>query len=502
MNLFEDLIATVAPRLAVKRAQARMALVHIRAYEGAGKGRRLDGWKTISSSANTETRISLAILRNRARDLVRNNPYAARGLNAIATNLVGYGIKTTVVSPNKRVTDPLTAAWKSWAETTDCDADGVHDMYGLQLQAARCMAESGEVLIRRVWRKGGQYARLSVPFQIQVLEPDYLDTSRDGTNSENGNTISQGVEFSPSGQRVAFWLFEQHPGDQRYVINSKSLYASKRVLATDIKQIFRADRAGQVRGITWFAPVMLRMRDFDEFEDAQLVRQKIAACFSAFVSDVDAPEITGAKKKADDFIEKMEPGIIEFLPPGKTITMANPPGVEGYGEYCSVTLHGIASGLGVPYETITGDYSQVNFTSARMARSEFYAMLDVWQWLTFIPMFCKGNFDWFLEGAALAGMSTKGATGKYTPPRRTLVDPTREIPAIIKAVRGGLQTLFSAIREMGYDPEEFLAEYKAGLELIDKLGIVLDSDPRKTTNGGQVQQPTQENNDPPDGQAE
>lgn len=474
MNRFEELIAKVAPTFAVRRARARMALDHVRAYEAAAKGRRTDGWKTGSTSANAETRTGLAVTRARARDLVRNNPYASRGVSVIAANMVGYGIKTTPQTANKKTSPKLLKAWQAWAESTQCDADGQRNMYGLQEVAVRCVVESGEALVRRVWRKPDGV--LAVPMQIQVLEPDFIDSSKDGKNGNN--IVVQGIEYDATGKRVGYWLFPQHPGD--------GASQSNLVSAADVLHVYRADRAGQVRGITWFAPVVLRLRDFDEYEDAQLVRQKIAACFTAFVYESEAGEATGGAA-ASSLITHMEPGLIEKLGPGQNVTLASPPSVQGYSEYTSVTLHGIAVGLGVPYESLTGDYSQVNFTSGRMGRSEFHALLDTWQWNMFVPKFCGGVFGWFLEAGALAGLSVQGATAKYTPPRRILVDPTREIPTIIKAVRGGISTMPLAIDEMGYDPEEFLDSIEEWNAQLDKRGIILDSDPRKVSNAGLTQ---------------
>lgn len=491
MNALERMIAAVAPRAALKRAQARMALNVVRSYEGASRGRRTDGWRTRSTSANSEIRRALPLLRDRARDLVRNNPYGARGVSVIASNLVGYGIKTAIKTPNKKAAKILQAAWIAWAESTECDADGQHDIYGLQELVARGVVESGEMLVRRRWRRASD--GLTVPLQLQVLEADFIDTAREGT-LQNGNVIIQGVEIDKLGRRVAYYLFDQHPGDGWSF--SRSAFASHRVPAEDVLHVYRTDRAGQLRGVSWFAPVIIRLRDFDEYEDAQLIRQKIAACFTAFVYDSETPESTGAAASAD-LSERLEPGAIEYLPPGKNITMNTPPAVQGYSEYTSVSLHAIAAGLGVPYESLTGDYSQVNFTSGRMGRAEFHALLDVWQWKMFVPRFCGGVFGWFVEAAILAGLPAQGATAKHTPPRRVLVDPTREIPAIIKAVRGGLMTLPQAIREMGYEPEEFLAEIADSNALLDKLGIILDTDPRHVTNGGQVQAaPSNDNGDP------
>lgn len=478
----ENVIAAVAPKWGFNRARSRIALNTVRGYEAASKGRRTEGWKTSSTSANAETRVGIITSRNRARDLVRNNPYAARGVAFIASSLVGYGIKTTPQSANKKKSPKLLTAWNEWAESKDCDVDGLHNMYGIQELTARTVVESGEALVRRKWRK---VPPGKIPMQIQVLEPDFIDTARDSITTDGG-VIIQGIEYDKSGRRVAFWLFDAHPGDGLFIAASRTFHMSHRIPAEDVIHIYRADRPGQVRGVTWLAPIIVRLRDFDEYEDAQLVRQKIAACFTAFVYDQEGAENTGGGAK-DELFDRMEPALIQRLGPGQNVTLATPPTVQGYNEYTSVTLHGIATGLQVPYEALTGDYSQVNFTSGRMGRTDFFNNLDVWQWNMFIPKFCDGVFDWWLQAASLAGLPAQGATAKHTTPRRSLTDPTREIPAIIKAIRGGLQTLPEAIREMGRDPDEFLDEIAEANATLDRLKITLDSDPRKVTNSGQVQ---------------
>ena len=68
--------------------------------------------------------------------------------------------------------------------TTACDADGRLDFAGIQKQALRTVVESGEVLVRRRIRRPED--GLPIPLQLQVLEPDHLDATRDGITTPNG----------------------------------------------------------------------------------------------------------------------------------------------------------------------------------------------------------------------------------------------------------------------------------------------------------------------------
>ncbi|MFZ1413221.1 MAG: phage portal protein, partial [Defluviicoccus sp.] len=79
MNLLDRAIGLVAPGARLRRAQARAAIAMLaRSYEGARIGRRTEGWVVAGTSANAEIGTALVRLRDRTRDLVRNNPYAAK----------------------------------------------------------------------------------------------------------------------------------------------------------------------------------------------------------------------------------------------------------------------------------------------------------------------------------------------------------------------------------------------------------------------------------------
>jgi len=81
----------------------------------SGKGAAEPGqWRT-SRTADTEIAMGGALLRDRMRDLVRNNPHAAK------------------------------AVWDRW--TRQCDADGQLHFYGLQTLICREMVEAGEVMV-------------------------------------------------------------------------------------------------------------------------------------------------------------------------------------------------------------------------------------------------------------------------------------------------------------------------------------------------------------------
>ncbi|ABB56765.1 phage portal protein [Synechococcus elongatus] len=469
-NLLDDLIAWVSPKAALERERARLTLERVRGYDGAKGGRRTAGWTTQGSSANTEIARDSPKLRERSRDLSQNNGWALRARDVIVSNVVGAGIVGQPKHSSKRRDLAAKKLWEAWAGSTLCDADGRHDFHGLQALAMKTIVESGEVLIRKLPRQAKD--GLPVPLQLQLLEPEHLDVTRDADLGGN-RKIVQGIELDASGQRVAYWLYPTHPGE---ATAGSSTLKSSRVPAADIAHVYRLDRPGQRRGVPWVSPVMIDVKDLNDYEKAQLLKQKIAACFAAFVVETEAPELA---PDDDEIIDTLEPGAVEILPPGRDIRFANPPSNDGYEPYVRQLLHKIAAGYGITYESLTNDYSQVNFSSGRMGHIEFARNIDTWRWQMLIPQMCSPVWTWFVEAAGLTGALLDGTTITWTPPRREMIDPTKETEAVKAAVRAGLKSWSEAVREQGEDPDAVAAELAEDLKRFDELGLVLDSDPRQ-----------------------
>lgn len=482
--MLDRIVQYLAPRYAVRRQLARAQLAGLaraRAYyDGATTGRRAAGWRTVATDANTEVRLGGARLRDVARDMVRNNSYAARGKAVICSNTVGSGIIPSIEARRKGTRDRLENLLREHFDTPACDATGRMDLYGLQSLVMGTVVESGECLVRFRPRRAAD--GLPLPFQLQVMEPDYLDTMVDG-EQPNGNVAVQGIEFDRIGRVRAYHLFSEHPGaTSRRTFSPRSTPVPAELVA----HIYRVDRPGQARGVSWFAPVILRLRDFSDFADAQLMRQKIAACFAAFVT-ADPMETTDPEESDSGFpLEAFEPGMIERLAPGENIEFATPPPVGEYDQYGRATLREIAAGLGVSYEAMSGDLSKVNFSSGRMGWLEFQRSIDAWRDQILVPQLLMPLGSTFLNYARIIGALSANdvARVKWTPPRREMISPRDEVPFAMSMVRAGFASRSEVIRKLGYDPEVVDAEIKADNQRADQLELVFDTDPRQRTSAG------------------
>lgn len=482
---WDRLLIGLAPQWGLRRIHARAtAQMLSRHYEAAQGSRRTSGWQKHATDANAANGPALTALRELARDLRRNNGWARRGVQTIVNNTVGWGIQPKAGKRAGEGGKQALDLWSSWADTTSCDFDGRLNFYGLQRLAMETIVESGEVLILQ--QPASTADGLSIPMRLQVLEPDYLDTNRNGIAGEGGGPIIDGIEFDSQGRRVAYWLFTSHPGSRRL---ATTRFESQRVDAARVLHVYRVERPGQVRGVSWLASAIAKIKDLDDFEDAELMQQKVAACFGAFVTDLDgAGTALGAESIDSDGqpLEHLEPGHIEYLPPGKSVTFAQPPSVQD-GAFTARTLRRIAASLGVTYEDLTCDYSQVNFSSARIARLAHWQNVHSWRWDMLIPQLCDGVWRWAMRMAGELGDAPAAPAAQWAAPPMPILEPDKEGLAYQRLIRIGAMTWPQMVRELGEDPDAQLDEIEATNKEFDSRGVRLDCDPRTMTSTGQQQ---------------
>lgn len=494
-NWVDRAIALVAPGAAVRRVRARAKFDSLtRSYSGAAGGRHTDGWSTGSSDADSEIAIAGPKLRDRARDLVRNNHSAAKAVSAWASDLIGTGIMPRPNTGDEAKNKKIKEAFAKWSK--QCDADGQLDFFGLQTLAVREMIEGGEVLARRRWRRASD--GLAVPLQIQILEGDFIDTSKTGALNATANAVS-GIEFNAIGQRSAYWLYKEHPGAS-FSGKLTGIYDSSPVPASEIAHLYEKQRT-QCRGATWFAPVIRKIRDIDDYDFAESIRKKLeASAVGVVISDDDDPSLSkqgeegdpnvsrGVRDRLGNVVEKFAPGMFMYLRNGSDIKFNSPATVGGYEDYKRVTAREIAAGLRIPYEYLTGDLSNVNFSSARVGLVAYRRLCEAMQWQIVVPMFLEPIWRWFGEACVMAGVTDSADIPvEWDMPKWQAIEPYKDAMADLIALRIGKKTWAQVVGEAGYNPDDQLNEIKAWSEKFDAAELIFDSDPRKVTLAGVMQ---------------
>jgi lambda family phage portal protein len=492
MNPIDKLLAAVSPQWALDRAQARAKMKILEAqnsgYDAAGKGRRNTWSRGSDGSQNAENRNALPLLRARHRDLVRNNPYAASAVNVRVAYTVGEGIVPSAHHPtSKRKVKLANQLMREWAQSTDCDVEGKLNLFALQALSWRAVSESGESLFMR--SMDADVPRGAIPLRLRLLEGDYIDQSKDKSRDMGVDWV-QGVGINPDTLRPEYHqILKQHPGDQN---GSRS---SAPVSAANIAHGFDVLRPGQVRGIPAGIAAMTRLRNLDDFQDARLETQKIAALLGV---------IARSDKGSDVLPDKLEPAMLAVLSSGgdEDIQTITPPSVSGQHEFVVEEARLIAKSYGITYESLVGDLTGVNFTSGKMGRTDMLLNVRAWRKHILINQQLNKIGQWFLQAAELAGHDLSGVTFSWIPPRLEMVDAARETPPVIKQMRSGIGSYSTHMRALGYDdPEAELERIADDFALMERLGLRLDCDPRYTSNSGQAQSdnPLNDDEDNPNG---
>jgi lambda family phage portal protein len=485
-------------RFRVKGTRQYIEPIHkATAFDGGTRVGRVVRWAPASAGPNAITTVGLQTIRGRSRDLVRENGYAQAGVEALVSNIVGSGIVPQFTTPDAAFNKELSAAFLEW--TDEADADGRLDFYGLQALAVRSMIEGGDAFVRMRVRLPSD--GLSVPLQVQVLEAEYCPDDKNGR--QGGNDIRCGVEFSPIGQRVAYWLTRQHPNDwlPGGLLPRQETF---RVPVTEVAHLALVSRPGMIRGEPWLARALVKLHDLDAYDDAQLIRQKIAALFTGFIrrelpaTEGDEADLFGPPVAVGDGVAlaSLEPGTMQVLDDGESIDWSAPPSPgDNYEEFMAQQLRGVAASIGVLYEQLTGHYKDMNDRTFRAAVNEFRRRCGMWQHHVVVFQVCRPVIRRWAELAVLSGRVKLPAgislgmvaRPKWVPQGWAYINPTQDVQAKENEVRAGFKSRGQIVSEDGYDVEQVDAEMAADNARADRLGLILSSDARRTSGAGVTQ---------------
>ncbi len=456
-------------------------------YDGAGGGRRALAWMPSNPGAVSALSLAQDELRAKSRDLVRRNAWAAAGIEAFVANAIGTGIKPQSMVQDQATREAIHSLWWDWCE--EADAAGLTDFYGLQALATRAMLEGGEALIRLRYRRTED--GLPVALQIQVLEAEHLPNTMN-RDLPGGNVIRAGIEFDRLGRRVAFHLYRSHPNDGLLApMSSRGGFDAVRVDASEVIHLFRPLRPGQIRGEPWLTRALVKLNELDQYDDAELVRKKTAAMFAGFITRM-APEDNLMGESAADAngvaMAGMEPGTLQILEPGEDIKFSAPADVgSSYAEFMRQQFRAVAAAMGITYEMLTGDLTQVNYSSIRAGLLEFRRRCEALQHGVIVHQLCRPIWRAWMDQAVLEGAldlpgyrkaKRQYQSVKWIPQGWKWVDPQKEYNAMKLAIRAGLMSRSEAISGNGYDAEDVDREIAADNARADDLGLVFDSDAR------------------------
>ena len=468
----------------------------VRGFDAAQISRLTESWTTQSLSADADIYRSLDILRARSRHLCYNNDYARKFLQMCSTHIVGPNgfdlqmqVKDRLGVYDSMASTAIENAFYAWCKRGVCDTSRKMSFVGLNHLIAKSLPRDGEVLIRKIY--GPQTNRFG--FALQFLDIDRLDVNRN-EELRNGNIIKMGVEISPVGEPVAYHIRTKHPGDGTYATIQGSRY--ERVPASDIYHLGIPDRPEQTRFLPWMHSAMVRLNNLGGYEEAAVIAARVGASKMGFFQSPDG----GGEGLADDvdpssgeLYTEATPGQFGVLPNGYSFQGWDPQYPhQNYDVFVKSCLRGIASGLGVAYNTLSNDLEGVNFSSIRtgvLEERDNWMVIQNW----FIESFLLDVFETWLKWALVNGQITLPTGGALPSSRLDIfnkpvwqgrrwqwVDPLKDVQANVEAIKAGLKSRRRVIAEQGLDLDETWTELAAENEKAEQLGISINEQPQQS----------------------
>lgn len=453
-----------------------------RSFAGAFSSRLNQDWIFASTRSGDQDLNDIRVLRNRARDLLKNTPFGARYSQILVESIVGpNGIRLQAKNKTKEgklfkaANQAIEQWWQTWCRAENCTVEKRLCFDEALSLAVSNWASDGEILIRLY--RGPRFGKDG--FAIQILDADLLDETYNQTAMDGAPSIRKGVELDEYGAAVAYHLWTRHPQDQAF--DRRRV----RVPALDVIHAFIPMRPGQVRGIPHASAILNTAKMLDGYLEAELVAARIESAKMGALEDADPTNPTTRDPNSGSTIlpAEAEPGsLMDLRGTGAKLSLWDPQHpTTASGDFTKLMTRMIAIGWGMSYNTLSGDLSDTTYSSAKIGlRPE----QDHWQRLQgfVIAHVCDVIYREALKMAllnqrivGLADYDIERWTRVVWQPRGfQSPDPLKDIEADLAKVRAGVMPLADVAAKDGYDLEEVIEARKAEIELFTEAGIDCD----------------------------
>lgn len=489
MNALDRVIAAIAPAWALARARQRMIL---QAYEAADTTRHRTPRRQYRSG-DAAVKPAGKILREQARALDEDHDLVVGILDTFVANTVGpWGIQ---VEPQPRTRDgeihedlarAIQEARRDWClkpETT-------HELDNGAMERLLCLtwARDGEAFGQHL---SGNVALLDhgtrVPYSIELMEPDLCPIHYD----DLGRGVVQGVERNAWGRPRAYWFYLSHPGDG-YNTSFRQLSPNqmKRVASENVQHLKLTRRIRQARGVSLLTPILNRIQDLKDYEDAERIAAKIASANAFYIKKgqpdlYDPAAVTESSDgEANRRLNQVAPGMmwvdLQVGEEAGTIDVSRPSNLLF--PFREAMLRAAASGTRTGYSSISRNYSGT-YSAQRQELVEQFVHYTTNQ-AHFISQWTRPVYLRWLA-AAIASREIRIPAdvdpltlddAEFRGPVMPWIDPMKEAQANISQVQAGFKSRAQVIRERGGVPQNVANEIARERRQDDAAGLIFSTD--------------------------
>lgn len=400
--------------------------------EAGGGGRRWQGAPVLTAPQQSAL-AARGPAKARAAGQYINTPYGNRIVEAWVAALAGKGWQTRSGHADADTRHRLNEAFEA--------------LVAPHLVAiCRALVRDGESFIHLIPTEDGS-------LRLRHLPADQIDPALH-RDLGNGGRIIAGVELDAQEEVVAFHVLPEAPGAPFAAFGE-----AIRVPAGDMLHVCDQLFPGQVRGLTWLSSVLTKLRDRDEAGDALLMQLKVAALVTGFISDPEGGA-AGFEAPPGSPDLTLEPGAMRILPPGSDVRFSTPgQGLTQAVDFLRAQDREIAAGVGMTFESLTGDLGEANYSSARVGLLDFRRRAEMLQKLLIEGQFLRPLWKSWIEVQVLSGMIPADQMAdhlpvRFVPPGWQWVDPRNEVEATVAAIAAGLTSRAEAVAQRGRDIDE------------------------------------------------
>ncbi|MDP6722229.1 MAG: phage portal protein [Pirellulaceae bacterium] len=400
-------------------------------------------------------------LRNRARYEVANNSYARGIVLTLANDVVGTGPRLQMLTSDAEANRILEREFSKWSV-------GVGLPEKLRtMRMAR--ASDGEAFAMLTSNEGSHSA---INLDLRLVEAEQVCTP--DLSPHQLNAID-GIVFDAFGNPVTYHVLKEHPGSDRFVVNS---LAYDPYPADGVIHYFRCDRPGQARGIPDITPALPLFAQLRRFTLAVLAAAETAADFAGILY-TDAPA-GGEADSAEPFEPiELEKRTLITMPGGWKMSQldAKQPSTS-FAEFKKEILNEIARCLNMPFNVAAGNSSGYNYASGRLDHQTYYKSIRVEQQHIAAAVLDRILAAWLneavlVEGFLPASLRTLDAdlSHQWMFDGHEHVDPAKEANAQATRLANHTTTLATEYARQGRDWEAELRQRAKERQLMNELGL-------------------------------
>lgn len=476
-NTIEKALSYISPKAAATRYKARLSFEAASHYAASGSRRQTQEW-TVSKGYDPDSDMfgELATMRDRSRDLIRNNPLAAGSLRTKVTSVIGNGLmfQSRVNHDLLDMTFEQGEAWNELVEaefnsyfgTANCDMERTLNFGSIQALGFRSMLENGDAFALLPFKKrsGDVYGT-----KVQLVEADRVSNPDDRGNSDN---LFDGIEFDPvTGEPLRAHICNMHPNKfmtQRAKKWDTVDFYGKRSRRKQVIHVFQKNRIGQHRGLPDLAPVVEYFKQLGNYTDSEIMAAVISSMFTVFIKSdsqdlsplapMEPTKETGGRQTDNDY--KMGVGAILELGLNEDIEFANPSRPNtAFDGFVTAMMRQIAVGLELPYEILIKHFNS-SYSASRaamvVAYQYFFEARKAW-----VENFCMPIYEaWLTEAILLGRIDAPGfefdpvvraayLNSQWIGPEMPQIDEGKEVEASIKRIGANLSTLSDEVIKHG-----------------------------------------------------